>query len=419
MNVKEIKSNNKGFYYYQTDIFSKIIIEFRFSIKSSKENYIKAIILSEYLNQTNAKYKSLKEINNKCRELYGLSYYTYFGNIGIQDFLYFSCNIKDPKIIGEDYFNDSIDFIHSILFKPNFKNGTLDLDIYNLIIKSLINDSEDTSKNPARMQYNLFLKNAIPSSQSVLTRIHDINDLKNVLSNIKPKDIINFYDEIMQNYNCGYAFGNLSNENIEYLTKAFPFVNKKFDNCYTFKETITNGVKDIVSKDTSQSYLYVVYDINNYDYQDKNYIYSVIVDILNNNGDGIILNVLRKELGIVYSAYATVYNMRGFMYIYAEIDKKNKDRCLKGIDDIFSKLHDSKIIEPILNQIKIQAKENIYTAPENIGYYLNAIRRFISHDDLLEDEIAELIQKLTVEDVLKEINNLEKKFIFFYKGDKE
>ena len=70
------------------------------------------------------------------------------------------------------------------------------------------------------------------------------------------------------------------------------------------------------------------------------------------------LEVLRTELGIVYSAYADFFSQRGFIFISAKIDKKNKDKCIEGINEIMKRLHDKEKIAKLLKYHQEKCNEN-------------------------------------------------------------
>ena len=417
MNLEDIKIKYPGFYYYQCNTYASIEINFKFNYESTKENYVKSMILCKYLSETNAKYKTLKKLNDKCRDLYSANYFIDFTNTANKHFIEFTFNMYDYKIIGENYFKDAINFFHTIMFKPNFKDNHLDTFIFEKIKQEIFDDEKEANCEPRIMQYRYFLKYAFPQSDKVLNKYEDINELTEILSKITEKDIIDFYNEIMNNFVRGYVFGNLNDNEIDYIAQKFKFETSNFDSNYLIHEKISSGEKTIKSKDTTQSYLYVVYDISNYSIKER-YIYQAIVGILNSSLSGLIYNVLRDELSLVYSANSTFYGLRGFMYIEANIDKKNKDKCLEGIEEIFKRLQDKEIIGKLLKFYQDKMNQNYYTKQEELKYYLNELNNFVYEISDSEEKNLSLINGLTTEDIIKYVKRLEKKFIFFYQGDK-
>ena len=55
MNLENIKLINDNLYVYQTKEFATVKLEYAFSFENTKENYMKAILLSLYLKRTNSK----------------------------------------------------------------------------------------------------------------------------------------------------------------------------------------------------------------------------------------------------------------------------------------------------------------------------------------------------------------------------
>ncbi len=417
MNINDIKMKYPGFYYYQMDNFANITLVFKFNINENKEDLVKSYILCDYLNQTNKKYQTLKDINNKCRDLYASDYEVFTTNRGQKNYIEFKFTMLDYKIIEDNFFRDAINFFKDIMFEPNFNGDKLDTALFEKIKQELYDSEKEKSYEPRFMEHRIFLQNLIPNSNLIKERIKDLPDLVEVLSKIKEQDIVNFYYEIINNFARGYIFGNLSDNEIDYIAKCFNFKKTNFDNNYFVKEQISEGEKTVISKETSQSYLYVVYDILN-NKLDENYIFRVILNILNSSS-GLVFKVLREELGLVYSANADMYSMRGFMFIKAKIDKKNKDKCLEGINEIIRRLHDKKIVGDLLKYYKELVNDRAYTNKENYNYYLNNLNHYVFEEEMEEEKEIELINKLTAEDIIKYVNKLEKKYIFFYQGDKD
>ena len=417
MNIEDIKSKYPGFYYYQNNDFATIKLRFDFNYENTKENYVRAMILRSYLGQTNAKYKTLKKINDKCRDLYSADYIVRIKHTADHYYFSFLFIMYDYKVIGDNYFKDAINFFHTIMFKPNFINNELDTNIFEKIKQEIFDNEKEDNFEPNVMQYRYFLQNAVPDSKLVTTRFKDVNELTSILSQITEKDIIDFYYEVINNFARGYVFGNLNETEINYIAKKFNFKNSNFDANYFIKDKIKKGEKTIKSKDTSQSYLYVVYDINNYSVQER-YIYEAILNILNKSLSGLIYTVLREELGLVYSAYADMFGFRGFMFIEANIDKKNKDKCLLGIEEIFKRLQDKDIITKLLKFYQNKVIEESYTNKEEIDYYVTELDNYVYEKRDSEEKELALIKELTPDDIIKHVKKLEKKFIFFYQGDK-
>ena len=286
----------------------------------------------------------------------------------------------------------------------------------------MINFQINDLKDPSVMQSRLFYKEAIPNSVIVNRLCYSIEELKEYLDSLKDIDIIDIYNKIINNFVGGFIFGNITNNELKKVLKTFDFNYIDTDRDYNKKEIISVGEKEIVSKDTTQSYLYIVYDINNYQFKNgvilKDAIYTLLSNMLNGSTSPY-FETLRTKLGIVYSCGVKMDYRYGFMTVTAQIDKKNKNVAISAIDEIFVKLHDKKYIKEIFEDAKERIKENYITCQDKIGYQIDEVCNYTYKIDESFSNKVKKIDKITINDVLKEINNLEKKFVFFYKGDKD
>ena len=416
MDFSRIKNNKNGFYYYQTDDFVTIKLEFDFLIGSTKEDYFKALLLSSYLNKTNSKYLRMKEISDKKKDLYALELKIGIKTIGIKIFLSFRVDMINPKVVDDEYFNDAIDFLKIMMLEPNFKNGKLDKDIFNQIKNEIINNESNVLKDSSKMQARLFRKNTLPESILNNRFCLDIEELKNIINSFSDKDIIDFYNKTMNSFYAGFAFGNLTDEQNNYLINKLNFKAIVIDNNYCVEDIISTGEKEIVSKDTTQSYLYVVYEIKDYEIK-KSYIYRTICGMLNSMS-GSLMQILREKLGIVYSVSANIFYYNGFMYVLAQIDKKNKDKALKGIEEAFNKIISDEYCNQYFVASKKRLEELYISQSEDINYNFEDFQKYVLGNNYTGEEQIKLIRRLTSDDIQRELKNIEKKYVFYYKGDK-
>ena len=412
MNIK----NNKGFYYYKTNDFATMYIRHYFNYENTKENCIKSIILSKYLIKTNEVYKTAKEISDKSKELYGLNVLVRQRTFGSKTMLSFELKMVNPRVIEEDYFLDALNFYKCIMLKPNFKDGKLDNELFNLIKKEIINKKKNEFKDPSIMNERLFYKNVIPNSDINNHNIADEKEFDSIINNIKDIDIINFYNEIINNYISSFAVGNLLDEEIKLIENAFNFKQIDFDYKYDYKDEIVNNDIEIISKDTTQSNIYFVYDIKDYDFK-KSYMYDALNTMLLYNS-GPIFNVYRTNLGIMYAGYAGILYNNGLLFIKIDIDKKNQEKSINGLKDVFNILNDKKEVSKLLKYAKEKRKELLNSHSEDILSIVKEVENYTLKYDLFEKDKLKLINKLTIDDVINQINNLEYKCMYFYKGDK-
>lgn len=416
MDVKKIKVTNKGLYYYQTEDFNSVKIKFIFDIDNTKKEILTAHILCSYLMRTNLEYESRMDIEKKCRELYSTDIYAFSGSEGVKRAIVFGLSFPSPRVIGDNYFKDVCDFFKTMITKPNFKNGKLKEDILEEIKNDISNGVRNNLSDPAFLQDSILNNIVFKDSDINNENFTTYEEFSEVLSSIKETDIINLYNKTMKNYICGYIFGNVEEADIKYLDECFDFTPIDFDYDYAKKEIIHEDNIEISNDMTTQSYLHVIYQIDDYD--KNNYcLYSVLSNMLSCS-IGPVYQVLRTELGIVYSASAGIYGNRGVLMIDAPIDHKNKEKALKGIDRIMEIMHDREYVQKLLDYIKERRHLTFYTSEESLLANVDEMEDYILKIQAPEDERLKIIDNISVDDIISEMDNLTRKIVFFFRGDK-
>ena len=130
------------------------------------------------------------------------------------------------------------------------------------------------------------------------------------------------------------------------------------------------------------------------------------------------MELLRTKYGIVYSASTDIsYNLK-YLTIECDIDKKNKQKCLDAIDEMFEMLHDKTILQRQLDIAKKKYNETFETYTENKGSVIMEVDKKVFEKRISREEEIELINKITVDDILKILPNFKKVNTYFYRGDK-
>ena len=195
--------------------------------------------------RTNLVYELKKDISKRSRELYNADVFAFPGVEGKKRAITFGLSFPSPLAIGDDYFKDVCDFFKTLLMMPNFKDGKLKKDVIDEIKNDLLNNVKNNLSNPNVLQEYLFNEHVFKDSDfnnHTFTSVEEFNDL---LESVKDSDIIELYNKTLNNFICGYVFGNLSIEDIEYLDNSFNFNPIDFDYDYSKKELVDENNVEI------------------------------------------------------------------------------------------------------------------------------------------------------------------------------
>lgn len=419
MNKKNIKKINKNTYYYKDSSGVNLVANFTFIYDTSRINDLKADILSDYLTTINKKYDSPKKIFDKKRELFSPILSIYSSPYKTKSIFRINCRMIEPRFVKEDYYDNALEFLKDIIFNPYFVDGKLDRDRLNIIKKDIYDRYINTVKD---FYYELNTKydKTVLNGYSKNILIYDTKEeLKKDLDSITDKDIIDFYNMIINNHYKTLLFGNFNKTQIDKIIKTMKFNStdvSKIDTTERIK--LESEYNEYISKEFTQSVLYVSYNIKNIEKYSTPWYASVLYSVVNSL-EGFLYQTLRYKYGLVYYCGGFLLRKSNVYYFEACIDKKNKDKTIEAIEEVLNDLKDVKKVEERLDLAKKKIKQNDYLANEFASNIFSKVYECVFEDGLSEKKYTEMINKITAQDIVDFFSELDTKNIFFYVGDKD
>lgn len=415
---KNIKKIDNYTYFYKKEDTVTYIIDIYFTFETSKINYVKANILSRYLTRINSKYKNRKEIYDKTRELYNAS--LNFNTCFLKDISLFEFRFRclDYKRVKDNYLEDAINFSHQMLFNLYTVNGKLDSEQFRLIKEELFNEYFNLIKDQRFEFMSKVRKTVYPDGIQNLKYYESKEELQAILDSITDKDIIGFYNEIINNHFKTLFFGNYSNKDIKMIMDSFKFNHSKIKKVSTLERLLVKKeYNEYISKDYSQSVLVFTYSVKDFDKYCKPYFRDVLAAIANSK-DGLLLGLLRGKYGLVYHSSASLNVDIGAYSIEAFIDKDNKEKTMDVIKEFFRDMHNKKLVKDKLDYAKEKIKEDVFLSLESPYKDYGLFTETILYNEMSDRTYIKNINKITVDDIINFFDNLENENIFYYVGDK-
>ena len=404
-----------GLYLAKNDDFSDIRIKVLSEIKGTKKDFIISDILSRYKLRTNSVYKTKKEICDKFDELYSFMIYEGTSIIQAKSFHYFLVSMIDEKVLDVNYFDDAIKFMKDIFFNIRIENNKLDEKTINEIKKEMIDNQKNSLANPKTKAHRYYMKNIFLEKEMSNFIFTDIEEFENVVNSITNEDILDYYNTVNNSIYRGYVFGNVSEEQFDKINEVFN--GKRNPKKIDYNKEVTINPKDIEYHDeeTSQSTLICTYKIDD---NKNNYIVYDVFDTMIDSMEGLLMELLRTKYGIVYSAYSEIGFELKYFSVNCEIDKKNKDKCLKAIDEMFEMLKDKEVVEKYLTIAKKKFNESFETYTEEKMSVVAEVDKKVFEKRMPKEEAIKLINKVSAEDIINILPNFKKVNTYFYRGDK-
>ena len=378
-------------------------------------------LLPSIIKSGSEKYPSAREMSYHQDDLYGVSIGADSSKRGESQVITFKIISTDEEYLDEKIFKKVVKYLdevvnHPLVIDGGFKEEYVAIEKENLKnrIESIINDKGRYAVERAREEMFKNEKYGI-SDLGYLADIdkitakglyeHYVNIMKT-----SPIDIVvegNFdEDEIVEIISNGFDF---HRENIIEIPRA-DFI-KKVDEIKVIKEEM----------DITQGKLVMGYRCN-VDYKDEFKYYSLFVGS-NVLGGGphskLFVNVREKE-SLCYYIYSSLEKYKTSMFISSGIESENYDKTVELIGEQLKSLKEGKIsYEELLNS-KSAIISSLKTIKDSLGgssdFYFS---QSMGGTNTTVEKIIEMIEKVTVSDIVEAFKNIELDTIYFLSNNKE
>ncbi len=374
-------------------------------------------LLSNMMSTGCEKYRTIKEISKKLDELYGMTMNIGVTKHGEKSISYFKFLTISDKYLDKPIFEDVIDFVNEIVFKPlvvddGINPMMIDIEKDNLAdeIKSKINDK----KTYAIIKCIEIMCADEPYSINKSGYLEDIDK-------ITPKKLYDTYKQLISTSNILITIEGDYDEN--YIRKI---CNKKFsikrDSIVEInreKFDITPKTVKKVNEDfgTNQGKLVIGYRTG-VDYKDYKKYYSLLIanSIFGGGPHSKLFNNVREKESICYYASSNLEKNKGIILVSSGIDAQHYDKALelirKELDDVIN----GNITEIEIENAKKSIINSLRASYDSISgeteYFLN---QFISGTDLNINQVIEYIEQATKDEIVKSMAGIAEDTIYFLK----
>lgn len=386
-----------------------------------RDEVTKNALIPAIIKSGSEKYPSATEMTNHQDDLYGVSLGADTSKRGETQVITFKIISTEEKYLDEKIFKPVVEYLdevvnHPLVINGAFKEEYVEIEKENLKrrIESIINDKGRYAIEKAREEmfkgerYGIsdlgYLEDIDKISSKELYE-HYMNIMKT-----SPIDIVvegNFdEEEIVGIIRNGFNF---DRENIQEIPRA--------DFIKEVKEVkIINEEMDI-----TQGKLVMGYRCN-VDYKDEHKYYSLFVGS-NVLGGGphskLFVNVREKE-SLCYYIYSSLEKYKTSMFISSGIESDKYDKTVSLIKEQLEILKSGDISEEELLNSKSAIISSLKTIKDSIGgasdFYFS---QSMGQTNSSVEEIIEIIEKVTVDDIVDAVKNIELDTVYFLSNKKE
>lgn len=414
MKYKKIEKDNYEIYYCKTNKFKSINITTMLINDYDKKNITLDNFISNYLLLTNNTYKDEISMNKKYLDLYNPRY-SIMDNYKDYHYKFYDITFLNEKYVEKGNNKKVIDFYFDIMFNPNTKNNSFDLEQSTMI------------KNRMKTDYNLMEENpdykAYFDSMKLMSEDFPIKNnprgKKSDLNKIDLKDAYKYYlDEIKNSKYMVFVVGDVEEEFFELINDHLNNVKKR--ELDIRKSYECNKVKKIVEKEVSSSYnqsiIYLYYKLLNTTLREREIVLPLLNYILGGPSSKLFNNV-REKNSLSYYVSSNFLKYYNYLYINAGISYKNKDKAYKLIFKEVDNMKKGNITTKEINDSKKAIEASILEKEDSFRRIGSDMITSILFDKPSSEEIIEQTKTITKKEIVDLSNKLDLDVKYILRGD--
>ena len=378
-------------------------------------------LLPSIIKSGSEKYPSAREMSYHQDDLYGVSIGADSSKRGESQVITFKIISTDEEYLDEQIFKKVVKYLdevvnHPLVIDGGFKEEYVAIEKENLKnrIESIINDKgryaverarEEMFKNEKYGISDLGYLEDIDKITAKGLYEHYVNIMKTSPIDIGVEGNYN-EDEIVEIISNGFDF---HRENIIEIPRA-DFI-KKVDEIKVIKEEM----------DITQGKLVMGYRCN-VDYKDEFKYYSLFVgsNVLGGGPHSKLFVNIREKESLCYYIYSSLEKYKTSMFISSGIESENYDKTVELIGEQLKSLKEGKISDEELLNSKSAIISSLKTIKDSLGgssdFYFS---QSMGGTNTTVEKIIEMIEKVTVSDIVEAFKNIELDTIYFLSNNKE
>lgn len=412
---KDLGSYNLHF--IKTDIFKTITMKVIFHTPIIKEDITKRNILSDILLQSTKEYKTRRDLTIKSEDLYAADIYTSNQRVGNYIMTSFILQTLNDKYTEENNFEESIKFLHEIIFNPDveeerFKEDKLELVKSNATLA--LNSIKEDAANYSLIRMSEAYDKTSPISYRMTGYLED-------LDKITEENLYEYYERMLDNdYVDIFILGDINEkELLPIIKKYFKFKKVKKRKASYYLPNKKTRKRRLFAKETtknSQSKLAIACPITKMTDYEKNYSLLLANIILGGTGDSKLFKEVREENSLCYTIRSNYNRLDNLMVINAGIDNVNFDKAVELITKNVQDMKKGKFTDSDINV----AKEFYKTSAESLMESPSRIINEVLTEEILGveplSERVRKIEKVTKKDIMRACKKINMDTVFLLEG---
>lgn len=404
-------------YIRKTEQFKTITMSFKWTAELNEKQAANRAVLSNVLQDSNADYPKQSDLRKALDELYGS---VFFMDSGKRDnthivSLNMEC-VNDEYLATGGVFEEVLKMIRTVIFNPNFKDGSFDESIVNREKRSVIERIRSIYDDKGRYAQKRMLEIMRPNHPASISSSGTEEHVERITS----ETLLETYEKMLNEDAVDiYVVGDVQEEVlVEKIKSMFNFTARE-----TSRKTVEHVNEDTETRkvfekqDMKQGKLQVGYStpvlFDNPDYPKMQVTNGVLGGFAHSK---LFMNVREKEsmaytINSVYGAYY------GILYVMAGIDAELEEKAVTMIGEQLDALRNGEVSQLELEQTVALLSNSIRSAFDSARGQIEVFDQYKQIDEnFTADKLIAKWEAVSIEDIKQMASQIKLELIYLLSG---
>ena len=418
MQFKIYEGNGYRIHTIKTNKFKNCSIEIMFRNKLDKNKITENNILVDVISSSSLKYPNRRDVAIELENLYASTFKGFVSRLGNTSLISFATDFLNPKYCEEGFLEEVLSFPFEMINNPNIHDGKFDDKMFNIVKNRLKSDIESIKENATRYAFRRSLMHMDDNSPSSYQMVGYLEQLEKITTS----SLVKTYNNMINNSICDiYVIGDLDMEEVVSIIKRKFNLNKRNDQ--DIELYVENNSRDIFidiqeSGKYEQDSFIMIYNIEDLDEEEKNFAFQLYNIILGSGGlTSKLYQYLREQNSLCYTVSSLYQKYDRLLMIYAGINAKDKDKCIKLVNKAMKEMEDGIFSDEELNNAKLTAITSIRMSEDNQdGIITNYLFNDLDNFPLSEERIKRF-NNVSKEDIIRVAKKVKLNTIYLLTGE--
>lgn len=404
----------------KTDKFKNCSMEIIFRDYLSKNRITEYNILVDLLMHSSLKYPKRRDVSIELENLYNSFIRGVVTRIGNCNSISFVMDFLNPKYCDDGFLEEAISFPFEMIQNPNMQMGEFDQRSFKIIKNRIKSDIESLKESAPRYAFRRSLELMDKDSPTSYYMVGYMDDLEA----ISASSLVNTYKRLLNDFVCDiYIIGNLD------MDKVVSIIRKKFKRrslvCKNIPLYVDNKIRkrkiDVCETGKyEQDSFVMIFNLDNLTVRERCFVIQLYNVILGSGGlTSKLYQYLREQNSLCYSVSSMYQKYDSLLIVYAGIDAKDKDKCVKLVNKAMKEMSNGDFSDEDLDNAKKTIISSIKMSEDSqFGIVNNYLFHELDNLPFYEERIKEF-KTVTKDEIMDVAKKVKLNTIYLLRGEEE